>query len=48
MKTKYFECDCCNPMHILRIAWFEDEWMKEHNCEKELYITVLLNKAHPW
>jgi len=47
-KTKYFECDCGSYMHNLRVVWFQDEWMKENNCEKELYVDIHLNHYLPW
>lgn len=46
--TEYFECECGCLMHNVRIVWFQDEWMKKHNCEKELYIDIHLNHYLPW
>jgi hypothetical protein len=43
LKSEYFECDCCHPMHILRISYFEDEWDKEYNTDGEFYVSVILN-----
>lgn len=39
-ETEYFECDCGCYMHNIRLAWFQDEWMKEHNVDRELYIDI--------
>ena len=46
--TKWFECDCGSYMHNLRIVWFQDEWMKERNFDKELYIDIHLNHYQPF
>ena len=48
MNTKYFDCECGCYMHNMRVVWFQDEWMKESNIEKELYIDLMLNQYHPW
>lgn len=48
MQTKYFECVCSCYLHNIRLVWFQDDWMKEHNEEKELYIDIMLNHYQPF
>lgn len=49
MKTKYVDCECISPMHVVQFIWFEEDWDKnDKHAYRYIYLHVHTNHFLPW